>query len=71
MNAKMLLASVAVCLLLVSGTDGYRRRHVAYERKVFRELGDAAADGVNELADSLEEDFDEFKEWFSKLRRIR
>ncbi len=71
MNAKMLLVSVAVCLLLASGTDGYRRRHAGYERKVFRELGDAAEDGVNEIADNLEEDFNEFKEWFSKLRRIR
>ncbi len=71
MDVKMLLVAVAVCLLLVSRTDGYRRRHAGYERKVFRELGDAAEDGVNELADSLEEDFDEFKEWFSKLRRIR
>ncbi len=71
MNVKMLLVAVAVCLLLVSGTDGYRRRHAGYERKVFRELGDAAGDGFNEVADNLEEDFDEFKEWFSKLRRIR
>ncbi len=71
MNAKVVLVAIAVCLLLASGTDGYRRRHAAYERKVFHDLGDAAEDGVNELADSLEEDFNEFKEWFSKLRRIR
>ncbi len=71
MNVKMLLVAVAVCLLLASGTDGYRRRHAGYERKVFRELGDATGDGFNEVVDSLEEDFNEFKEWFSKLRRIR
>ncbi len=71
MKIEILLVAVAVCLLLVSGTDGYRRRHAGYERKVFRELGDAAEDGVNEIADNLEEDFNEFKEWFSKLRRIR
>ncbi len=71
MKIKVLLLAVAVCLLLASGTDGYRRRHAGYERKVFRELGDAAEDGFNEIADNLEEDFNEFKEWFSKLRRIR
>ncbi len=71
MNVKMLLVAVAVCLLLASGTDGYRRRHSGYERKVFRELGDAAEDGFNEIADSLKEDFREFEDWFSNLRRIR
>ncbi len=71
MNAKVLLVAVAVYLLLASGTDGFRRRHAGYERKVFRELGDAAGDGFNEIADSLEEDFKEFGNWFSNLRRIR
>ncbi len=71
MNVKVLLVAVAVCLLLVSRTDGYRRRHAGYERKVFRELGDAAEDGFNEVADSLKEDFKDFEDWFSKLRRIR
>ncbi len=46
----LLLVTVAVFLLLISGTSGYRRRHAEYERKVFRELGDAAE--VNEIPDS-------------------
>ncbi len=71
MKIEVLLVAVAVCLLLVSGTDGYRRTHAGYERKVFRELGDAAEDGFNDIADSLEEDFREFEDWFSNLRRQR
>ncbi len=71
MKIEVLLVAVAVCLLLVSGTDGYGRRHAGYARKVFPERRGAAEDGFNELAGSLEEDFREFGDWFSSLRRIR
>ncbi len=71
MNFKLLLVAVAVCLMLASGTEGYRRRHAGYERKVFRELGEATEEGLDELAASLEEDLNAFAAWLNSFRRRR
>ncbi len=71
MNFKLLFVAVAICLMLASGTEGYRRRHAGLEKRVFRELGQAAEDGLEELADSLEEDLKAFADWLDSFRRRR
>ncbi len=71
MNFKLLLVAVAVCLMLASGTEGYRRRHAGLQRRVFSEMGDAAEEGFDQLAESLEEDLKELFNWLGGLRRRR
>ncbi len=71
MNFKLLFVAVAICLMLASGTEGYRRKHAGLEKRVFRELGQAAEDGLEELADSLEEDLKAFADWLDSFRRRR
>ncbi len=71
MNFKLLFVAVAVCLMLASGTEGYRRRHAGLEKRVFREIGDAAEQGFEDLAESLEADLEAFVNWFDSLRRRR
>ncbi len=71
MNFKLLFVAVAICLMLASGTEGYRRKHAGYERKVFREMGAAAEEGLEELAESLEKDLEAFGNWLASLRRRR
>ncbi len=71
MNFKLLFLVVAVCLMLAAGTEGYRRRHAGLEKRVFRELGDAAEEGLEDLAQSLEEDLNAFAAWLDSFRRRR
>ncbi len=71
MNFKLLLVAVAVCLMLASETEGFRRRHAGLQKRVFREMGQAAEDGLDDLAESLEADFEALVSWFDSLRRRR
>ncbi len=71
MNFKLLFVAVAICLMLASGTEGYRRRHAGLEKRVFRELGQAAEEGLDELAQSLEDDLKAFADWLDSFRRRR
>ncbi len=71
MNFKLFLVAVAVCLMLASETEGFRRRHAGLQRKVFSEMGDAAEEGFDELATSLEEDLKDLFNWLGSLRRRR
>ncbi len=71
MNFKLLFVAVAVCLMLASGTEGFRRRHAGLQKRVFKEMGDAAEEGLEQLASSLEDDLEELFDWFASLRRRR
>ncbi len=67
MNIKVLLVAIAVCLLLVSGIEGYRKKHESsYEKRIVREVGEEVA---SELEDFLEDFGSGLKNMFSSLRR--
>ncbi len=67
MNSKVLLMAIAVCLLLLSGTDGFRRKHEgSYEKRIVREVGAEVADELEGFMDDIATGF---KELFSSFRR--
>ncbi len=67
MNIKVLLVAIAVCLLLVSGTEGFRRKHESsYEKRIVQEVGEGVAEELEDLMDSLTKGF---KDFFGGLRR--
>ncbi len=67
MNIKVLLVAITVCLLLVSGTEGFRRKHESsYEKRIVQEVGEEVVDELEELMNGLAQGF---KDLFSGLRR--
>ncbi len=67
MNGKLIIVTIAICVLLVSGIDGYRRRSDHYERKFFDGLGGAAKAEFADLSAEIEEDLNKFFDWLKSL----
>ncbi len=67
MNIKVLLVAIAVCLLLISGIEGYKKRHAnLLEKRIVQEVGDELEDGLEELASEVEAGF---RKLFNFFRR--
>ncbi len=67
MNIKVLLVAITVCLLLASGTDGFRRKHERnYEKRIVQEVGEEVANEVEDLMEGL---VNGLKNLFGGLRR--
>ncbi len=67
MNIKFLLVAVAVCLLLTSGAEGYRKRHErSFDKKVIKQAGEEAMSQLEEFAEELE---NALRDLFSLRRR--
>ncbi len=67
MNGKLIFVTIAICVLLVSGIEGYRRRSDHYERKFFEGFGGAAKYELADLTGVIEEDFKKFMDWLESL----
>ncbi len=67
MNGKLIFVTIAICVLLVSGIDGYRKRSEHYERKFFDGLSGAAKYEFEDLSAELEKDFERFIDWLKSL----
>ncbi len=67
MNGKLIILTIAICVLLVSGIDGYRRRSEEYERKLFDGLGGAAKAEFADFTAEIEADLKRFFDWLGNL----
>ncbi len=67
MNGKLIIVTIAICVLLVSGIEGYRRRSEDHEKKLFDGLGGAVKYELEDFVASLEEDFNNFMKWIDSL----
>ncbi len=67
MNGKLIFVTIAICVLLVSGIDGYRRRSEEYERKFLDGLGGAARYELADLGAEIEEDLKNLFDWLRSL----
>ncbi len=67
MNGKLIFVTIAICVLLVSGIDGYRRRSEHYERKFFDGLGGAAKAEFEDFSAEFEKDFRRLIDWLGSL----